>query len=124
MQHLKINTDKYPKLKWFFNARTDPSAHILYHGALIKSLGGINFERLNRNVNRIHDYVNNVYSPKGEFNKEYEMPYYKWEADLDNHGHDPEYEQTGSFFYGGWRGQYTMRRVPDDDHLSHERMKK
>jgi len=52
------------------------------------------------------------------------MPYYKWEHDLEFVGRDEEFEATSSFFYHGWRGQFTLRDTSAEKHMSHERMKK
>jgi hypothetical protein len=52
------------------------------------------------------------------------MPYYKWEHDLKYFGIPEDSEYSGSFFMAGFRGQFSLREVPDDKFISHERMKK
>lgn len=65
-----------------------------------------------------------MYNPSGPYNIDYEMPYYKYEADLDHTGNDMELESTGSWVFAGFRGQYSLREAPDEKYLTHERMKK
>jgi len=90
----------------------------------MKSIGGCNFEKFDSTINRTFDYVNSQYSPTGNYNKEYEMPYYKWEADLDQNGNEEEFESSASFVYIGFRGMYNFRAPPDEKYLLHERMRK
>ncbi len=97
---------------------------LYYHGALVKSVGGCNFEMFERHVNRTFAYVNHTYVPTGDYNKDYEMPYYKWEADLDQNGNEQELESTGSWKMHGFRGIQMFREAPDEKHLTHERMRK
>ncbi len=97
---------------------------LYYHGALMKSIGGCNFEKFEKQVSRTYDYINGTYSPTGDYTKDYEMPYYKWEADLSANGNEEEFEQTGSFLYIGFRGMHNLRAPPEEKYLTHERMRK
>jgi hypothetical protein len=102
----------------------EPSIKLFYHGSLLKTLGGCNFEKFEKEITRAFDYVNGVYNPSGEFNKEYEMPYYNWEAKLSLYGNEEEFEQTGGFIYIGFRGPHNFRAPPEEKYITHERMRK
>ena len=102
----------------------EPSMRLYYHGAPMKAVGGCNFAKFSEHVDRTHHYVNHHYKPTGSYNKDYEMPYYKWEADLDYVGNPEEYESSGANIYIGFRGQWNFRAVPDENYLTHERMRK
>lgn len=124
--HLIINSDKYPKLKWFFDCRVEPCLKIYYYGAEIKSIGGCNFDRHERAVNRSFEFINQNFSvDRTGHGKEYEMPYYKWESNLDITGNDLDVEATGSWQTVGWRGFMSYTRLPNEEnYMTHKRLKK
>ncbi len=90
----------------------------------MKTIGGINFDKFSVNINRISTHVNENYRPSGDWNKEYEMPYYKYEHDLEFNGRELETEESSSMFMNGFKGHFSVKTVVDDNHLSHERMRK
>lgn len=75
-------------------------------------------------IYRASDYINHTFITKEGHGQEYELPYYKWEADLDFNGNGIMAESTGSWVSNGWKGFYTLTRVPTDNNLMHVRMKK
>lgn len=102
----------------------EPSMKLYYHGAQIKAIGGANFAKFEKNIDRTFNYINHTYNPTSNYNKEYEMPYYKWEKDLEEVGNGEEYESSASFLYIGFRGFYNFRVPPEETHMTHERMRK
>lgn len=102
----------------------EPSIKLFYHGSLLKTIGGCNFEKFRNEINRSFEYISQEYNPGGNFNKEYEMPYYYWESQLKLLGNSEEFEQTGSMLYIGFRGPHMFRTVPEERGLNHEIMKK
>jgi hypothetical protein len=97
---------------------------LYYHGATMKSIGGCNFEKFKQHIERTHTYITHDYNPTGNYNKEYEMPYYKWESDLADIGNPEEFESSSSYVYIGFRGMWNFRNAPDETYLTHERMRK
>lgn len=73
---------------------------------------------------RSFEFINHTYVSKESHGKEYELPYYKWEADLDHNGNEMMAESTGSWVSMGWKGFYSFSKVPGDNFLMHVRMKK
>jgi hypothetical protein len=102
----------------------EPCMKLYYHGAELKTVGGCNFTKFEKHINRTFHYINHVYTPTGDYNKEYEMPYYKWEKNLEEVGNAEEYESSASFLFIGFRGMYNFRAPPEEGYLTHERMKK
>ena len=87
-------------------------------------MGGCNFQKFETEITRLYHYINGEYSPAANYNKEYEMPYYNWEAHLSTLGNEEEYEQSGGYIYIGFRGIHNFRAPPGEKYLTHERMRK
>lgn len=122
--HLKINSDKYPKLRWYFDAKMEPYMSLHYHGLQVVKMGGCNFEKFTKQIKRTHDYLHMQHTAPAGSENEYEQPYYNWEAYLDIKGVEQEAESTGSFISTGFKGFATISRVPDEHYIMHARMKK
>jgi hypothetical protein len=103
----------------------EPSVKLLYYGANIKTMGGCNFHKIEKEINRNFDTItNNTIKAYPTIAPQYELPYYKWEADLDFNGRGEDSDATGSWIATGWRGFYTVTGVPNENYLMHVRMKK
>jgi hypothetical protein len=93
---------------------------------LLKKLGGTNFQKYEREISRISNYVNDRNAEvvlRGS--SDYEMPYYRWEKDLDWRGQIDMLEYSQSFIRPAFRGFFTLINEPLDDRKTiHERMKK
>ncbi len=63
-------------------------------------------------------------SKTSDYNKEFELPYYHWESNLDVTGNEAQADGTQGFFISGFLGTHTTTRVPNDDKLFHLRMKR
>lgn len=82
--NFRVDTDKNPKLKWFFDNKVDPGVHLYYYGHLLSSFGGINFDRVLKEIKRSQDTIeDSAFKEIGYHNTEYEMPYYDYERRMD-----------------------------------------
>jgi hypothetical protein len=63
-------------------------------------------------------------SKTSDYNKEFELPYYHWESELDVKGNEAPLDSTQGFFIDGFRAFLTPYRVPNDERLMHIRMKR
>lgn len=125
--NLKIDTDKYPRLKWFFDNKCDPGFHFYYWGAKISSFGGANFNRALKEMNRIKDFTEktpfddqNLYYDKVE----YEMPYYKYEEELSFKGNRNNIDPSQNFGDNNFNPlKFNLRYIPLEDNFVAKRIK-
>lgn len=123
--HLKVNTDKFPKLRWFFDAKFEPVGHLYHSGSLLKKLGGCNFEKFDREISRAYEYVHDKYEGLPRRQGSYEMPYWAWESELEYKGQTDIVDACQSLMRPGLRGLMTLYNEPfDDRHLVHDRLRK
>lgn len=88
-RNLRIFTDDFPRLKWYFDSKSEPGFHFYYHGSLISKIGGSNYEKALTEIKRIQnsidsDFVlgnNNASNILG-----YAQPYYDFESKLATKG--------------------------------------
>lgn len=125
--HLMVDTDKFPKLKWFFDCKHDPAFKFYYYGANVENLGGCNFDRAVSSAQRIQEYVSSDNNNLDvNFSKvEYEQPYYQFENELDDYGMKLMNDPGQVFQVPGFSGQMTIfRYIPLENYLVHKRLKK
>lgn len=51
-KHLLVDTDKFPKLRWYFDAKFEPYLKAYYFGAEILKFGGANFDKFSNELNK------------------------------------------------------------------------
>jgi hypothetical protein len=59
-----------------------------------------------------------------DYNSEFEMPYYKWEADLHVTGNQELTDNAQGYFFEGFRGLASFTKVPNENRLMHVQIKK
>lgn len=87
-RNLRIDTEKFPRLKWYFDCKNAPGFHFYYYGAQISKLGGSNYDRALEETKRIQSNIDESFELM-EFkpnNVTYEQPYFLFEQDYWNHG--------------------------------------
>ena len=125
-RNLKIDTEQFPRLKWYFDSKHEPGFHFYYFGALVSKLGGCNYEKAKVEMKKIVNHIEND-SQQSDYtikNITYEQPYFKFENDLDKNGMeegmDP-YQFYKPIFFSGYT---TMKNLPFEDKWAHARLKK
>jgi hypothetical protein len=123
--HLKINVDKYPKLKWYFDSKFEPGCHLYYYGVNLKNIGGINFERNTVMMSKIVNQLRNSSSLFKAHELQYSQPYYEWEANIPEYGVKAPDEKTQTYVSSGFRGLTTFTSgLFTDDKYAHVRTNK
>lgn len=123
--HLKINVDKYPKLKWFFDSKMEPGVHLYYFGVNLKNIGGINWDRTKLHMQRAISQVRKESDLLKPNSVEFSQPYYSWEAQLAEYGVKAPDEATQTYIATGFRGITTYTTgIFTDEKFAHVRMKK
>lgn len=125
-KNLRIDTEQYPRLKWYFDSKHEPGFHFYYFGSFITSLGGCNFEKASKEIKRIVNYVEND-PDQNQYNINnitYEQPYFKFENEISRfgveEGMDP-YQFYKPMFFSGFT---TLKEMPYEEKWSHTRLKK
>ena len=75
----------------------------------------------------MHRFIISDFSPKEDkLIKDYEMPYYRWEADLDHNGNKNEDDGVQATFFKGFKGFLSLAELTPDENknMVHERMRK
>jgi hypothetical protein len=123
--HLKIDVDKYPKLKWYFDSKFEPGCHLYYYGISLKNIGGINFERNDRIMKRVISQVKEQPLNLNINQLSWSQPYYQWESDLDEYGTKRPDDAIQSYMATGFRGLQTYTHgLHSEDLTTHVRIKK
>lgn len=123
--HLKINVDKYPKLKWYFDSKFEPGCHLYYYGNKVKSVGGINFDKTDIIIKRAISQIRGDSSLPKSIENTFSQPYYAWEADLCDYGLKSPSDGIQNTIATGFRGLATFTNgIATDDGLAHVRIKK
>jgi len=123
--HLKIDVDKYPKLKWYFDSKFEPGCHLYYYGLSLKNIGGINFERNDRIMKRVISQVREQPLDLKTNELTWSQPYYQWESDLNDYGTKRPDDGCQSYMAVGFRGLQTYTSgLHTEDLTSHVRIKK
>ena len=102
--HLKIDVDKHPKLKWYFDSKFEPGCHLYYYGISLKNIGGINFDRTDRIMKTVVSQVKEQPLSLSTNELNWSQPYYQWESDLGDYGTKRPDEATQSYMATGFRG--------------------
>ena len=88
-KNLRIFTDEFPRLKWYFDSKSEPGFHFYYHGSLISKIGGCNYDKALAETKRIQNTIDSDFK-LGNNNSSniigYEQPYYNFEANLESNG--------------------------------------
>lgn len=124
-QNFRVDTDKHPRLKWFFDSKCEPGFQFFYYGNKISGFGGSNFERALQEQKRIQEFVDSQVSDRNINNTEYEMPYYEYERTIPLHGNvlttDPA--QTLDFVpFNPFL--FSLRTIPYEENWIANRLKK
>jgi len=126
-KNLRVDTDKHPRLKWFFDNRCEPGFQFFYYGTKVSEFGGSNFDRAKAEMLRVQDYI---YSENPDFdrnreNVEYEMPYYKYEYEMFRYGNeitsDP-YQTFKPLYFNPF--VLNLRFMPFEENYIAKRLKK
>ena len=72
---------------------------------------------------RIMNYLDST-TKNNNYDKEYEMPYYHWEAELSVKGNDEPADPGQGYFFEGFKGLANLSRAPNENRLSHIQIKK
>lgn len=125
-KNLRIDTEQFPRLKWYFDSKHEPGFHFYYFGALISKLGGCNFDKALAEMKKITKHIEND-SEQSSYtinNVTYEQPYFKFEDDLElngsEEGMDP-YQFYKPMFFSAFT---TLKNMPFEDRWLHARLKK
>jgi hypothetical protein len=123
--NLRIDTDKYPRLKWFFDGRCDPGLQFYLYGTRISQLGGTNFEKALLEMKRIQEYSEKEFSVLNREEIDYEMPYYDYERDLPNSGNPESIDGAQCYGNNPWMIQLlNLKQAPFEENFIARRLKK
>lgn len=123
--HLKIDVDKFPKLKWYFDSKFEPGCHLYHYGNTIKNVGGINFEKTHNVMKRAIQQVRNDEILLRPNEVSFSQPYYSWEAFINQYGHKGPDDYTQQYVSTGFKGFVTFTGgLSTDDKFAHVRIKK
>lgn len=124
--NLLVDTDKYPKLKWFFDSKCEPGFHFYLYGSLVFKFGGSNFERANKEMKRIQESIDNSNDLQGvnSSTTSYEMPYFKYEKDLEVYGNIKGTDPYQTFEPFPFVPHGLIRYLPFEERFIADRLKK
>jgi hypothetical protein len=87
--HYKVDTDKIPRLKFYYDVRCEPFFQLLLNGANINRITGYNFEHLSKQMEFVKEAHNSKFSYYG--NSKDQWVDYRDDLELTE-------KQVGSFF--------------------------
>jgi hypothetical protein len=125
-KNLKIDTEQFPRLKWYFDSKCEPGFHFYYFGALLSKLGGCNYDKAITEMKRIVKFVEND-SDQNSYNTNninYEQPYYKFEDNMDRNGVEEGLDPYQFYKPIFFSGLVTMKNMPFEEKWAHSRLKK
>lgn len=124
-QNLRVDTDKHPRLKWFFDSKCEPGFQFFYFGNKISGFGGSNFERATKEQKRIQEFVDNQASDRNINNTEYEMPYYEYERTIPLYGNVLTTDPAQTFDFVPFNPfLFSLRTIPFEENWIANRLKK
>ena len=122
---MKIDVDKHPKLKWYFDSKFEPGCHLYYYGISLKNIGGINFNRTDRIMKTVMSQVRGQKIDMSTNELHWNQPYYQYEADLEDYGTKKPDDAIQSYMATGFRGLQTYTTgLHSEDQTAHVRIKK
>lgn len=124
--NLLVDTDKHPKLKWFFDSKCEPGFHFYFYGAEVLKFGGSNFDRATKEMKRIHETIDNSsqFQEINSLTTGYEMPYYAYEKKLTFYGNVKGTDPYQTFEPIPFAPQCFLKHLPFEEKWIADRLKK
>jgi hypothetical protein len=89
----------------------------------VKTIGGCNYEKIDYQCKRVTQFIDNE-KKNPDYDNEYEMPYYHWEARLHQTGNDELIDNSQGYFFEFFRGFANFNRAINENKLQHIQLKK
>ncbi len=123
--NLRVDTDKHPRVKWFFDNRCEPGFQFFYFGTKVSQFGGSNFDRAKKEMVRIQEHIYSENEDRNRASVEYEMPYYKYEHELYMHGNEITTDPYQTFKPMAFNPyMFGLRVMPFEENYIARRLKK
>lgn len=125
-KNLRVDVDKFPRLKWFFDSKFEPGFHFYYYGNFISRIGGSNFEKALNETKRIKEYIdsNEELKDYNYYSTTYEQPYFQFENELRVYGRVAGHDTYQAIKPQIFMGPTTLKQMPFEDFLVHHRYQK